>query len=75
MNLPALAIVLILLSGCATNRTTMTAGKDPQASNGPESRVTTSDTTKTRWWEYALMPVSVGCGMLLWYNDLPGIAK
>ena len=66
----ALAVVaaLILVSGCATNHTTMTQES--------ESRVTTTDTKKLRWQdyvEYSLLPLTIAGWMFGQAESNPGI--
>ena len=78
-NTLAFVVVLVLVSGCATNRTTKMAGTNTEQTRidsapntivegfiGPEICVKPPPTSDTRWWEYALMPVTIGSGMLLW---------
>lgn len=74
----ACVAILILVSGCATHRAAKTAKMDNQECTGPESSVKPADATKKTWsdyMEYAFMPVTVGSGLLLWYSNLPGVAK
>jgi len=72
-NALAFVVALILFAGCASNRTTKTAETDTQRFTEPEARVKPPVKNNTSWWEYALMPVTVGSGLLLWYSDLPGV--
>jgi hypothetical protein len=91
INMVVAAVVLLLVSGCASTHATKTAatktgqtGIDTVANaqgngfRGPESCIHPSDNKKTNWWdiaEYAFLPVTVGCRALLWYGDLPGVGR
>ncbi len=88
INWLAFAAVLIIVTGCASNHPAKTARENagqtrsdvianthPEGMIGPEGCIKGSANNNTHWWEYAFMPITTGCGLLLWYNDLPGIAR
>jgi hypothetical protein len=79
----ALAVILIFVSGCATHRTTNSAGTNIEQTNvgtiadaegmiGPDACVKPA-ANNIRWWEYALVPITFSFELWRIGQDLPGV--